>query len=212
MGERMGQRPKDHDRWAQRYRPRRNLWSSAWVAWLALTTPVFASLYVLTIPHGRWAPFALAHVLLMALFAAVAGRLRGAGVLMSTDGIREREYLSALKFTPADDVAAVLVVRLRDPYTDKVMPQYFVTDREGRTVLRLRGQLWHPSDVDRMVEFYGVPVRLAEPDMTWPELRRAYGPNLDRWERHPVITTVLTAIVFLAVAIPVLLATMAGIG
>jgi hypothetical protein len=208
----MGLRPKKHDQWSQRYRPRRNLWSTAWVAWLAFTTPVFASLYLLTIPHGGWVPFALAHVFLMALFAAVAGRLRGAGVLLSADGIREREYLGALKFTPVEDVAAVLVVRLRDSYTDKVMPQYFVTDRAGRTVLRLRGQLWHPADVERMVEFYGVPVRVEDSDMTWPELRRAYGANLDRWERHPVITTVVAAIVFLIVAIPLLLDTMAGIG
>jgi hypothetical protein len=213
----MGRRPKEQGqweqgRWAQRYRPKGDLWAGAWAAWLAFTTPVFASLYLLTIPDARWAPFALAHVLLMALFAAVAGRLRGAGILLSAEGIREREYLGALKFTPADNVAAVLVVEVRDSYTDKVMPQYFVIDRAGSTVLRLRGQLWHPADVQAMVQFYGVPVRVTTSDMTWPELRRAHGANLDRWERHPIITTVLAVIVFLVVAIPILLATMAGIG
>lgn len=200
------------DDWSRRFRPQGNLFASAWRVWIAFSTPVFASLYLLTVPQDRWEPFAVAHLLLMAAFIAVSGRLRGAGVLLAPDGIREREYLSRLKFTPADRVAAVLVVKLRDSYTDRFSKQYFVVDDAGRTLLRMRGQLWHPSDLRQVVEFYGVPVRVLEAELSWPEFRRAYGPNLDRWERHPVLTTMLSIIVFMAMAIPILEMAMAGIG
>jgi hypothetical protein len=207
----MCRRPAELCDWSRRYRPQGNLWPNAWRIWIAFSTPIFAALYLLTVPHNRWLPFLLAHVLLMVAFAAVAGRLHKAGVLLSIDGIREREYLGPLVFTPADDVASVVVVKLRDPYSDRFSRQYFVLDHEGRTVLRLRGQLWHPDDLAQIVEFYGVPVHYLEDELSWKQLRRMYGRNLDRWERHPVLSTVLAIAVFLVIAIPILLATMAGI-
>jgi hypothetical protein len=207
----MSRRPAEPRDWSQRFRPQGNLWPNAWRIWIAFSTPVFAALYLLTVPQNRWVPFLLAHVLLMVAFAAVAGRLHKAGVLLAKDGIREREYLGSLVFTPAKDVASVIVVKLRDPSSDRFSRQYFVVDHDGRTVLRLRGQLWHPTDLAQIVDFYGVPVRYLDEELSWRQLRREYGRNLDRWERHPVLTTVLVIALFFAMAVPILLATMAGV-
>jgi hypothetical protein len=207
----MSRGPAEQGDWSQRYRPQGNLWPNAWRIWMAFSIPVFASLYLLTVPQNRWLPFLAAHVVLMAAFAAVAGRLHKAGVLLAEDGIREREYLGPLVFTPAADVASVIVVKLRDPYSDRFSRQYFVVDHQGRTVLRLRGQLWHPADLAQIVEFFGVPVRYLENELSWKQLRQKYGRNLDRWERHPVLTTLFCVVVFLVIAVPVLLVTMAGI-
>jgi hypothetical protein len=207
----MSRRPAQLGDWSQRYRPQGNLWPNAWGIWIAFSTPVFAALYLLTVPQDRWVPFLVAHVLLMAAFAVVAGRLHRAGVLLAKDGIREREYLGPLVFTPVDDIASVIVVKLRDPYSDRFSLQYFVVDHAGRTVLRLRGQLWHPADLAQIVGFYGVPVHYRDDELSWRQLRREYGSNLDRWERHPVLTAGFLIVLFLAIAIPILLATMAGI-
>ena len=207
----MSRQAAEHGDWSQRYRPQGNLWPNAWRIWIAFSTPVFATLYLLTVPQNRWVPFLLAHVLLMVAFAVVAGRLHKAGVLLAKDGIREREYLGPLVFTPADDVASVIVVKLRNPYRDRFSRQYFVVDHAGRTVLRLRGQLWHPADLAQIVKYFDVPVHYIDDELSWKQLRHAYGRNLDRWERHPVLTTILGVALFFAIAIPMLLATMAGI-
>jgi hypothetical protein len=137
--------------------------------------------------------------------------LKGAGVALAPDGIREREYFSPMVFTPVEAIASVIVVKLCDSYGHHVSRQLFMIDAEGRTLLRLRGQLWHPSDLKLVADFYSVPVRRVEPAMTWPEFRRDYGRNLVWWERHPIMTNLTLALVFIVIAVPTLLIVMAAI-
>ncbi|MCX7522869.1 hypothetical protein OSC27_11350 [Microbacterium sp. STN6] len=192
------------------FRPKRRLWASAWVAWLAFTTPIFLAAYLLTAGRGHWLPVVATHALLMIAFVLAAGRLKGAGVLMSADGIREREYFSRAVFTPVEQIAEVLVVRLRDANSDEVSKQAFVTDAAGRTLLRLRSPLWHARDFANMVEFYGVPVTACETELTWPQLRRTYPGNLEPWERHPVLTAIVCGVAIIALAFVTVTAFMLG--
>jgi hypothetical protein len=192
--------------------PRRVLWSAACIVWLAFTTPVFLALYLLSVPRGHWLPFAIAHAALLLAFVVAAMRLRGAGVRMSADGIREREYFSPMVFTPVETIAGVMIVRVRDSYSDEVSKQVFFTDAAGDTLLRLRSPLWHARDLARMIDFYGVPVRAVETEMTWRQLRHEYARNLDRWERHPVLTVLLVGFVLVGVATGAVLGVMAAIG
>jgi hypothetical protein len=200
----MGRQELRHIATSQILRPQRNLWSSAWIACLAFTLPVFLSFYVITVPTGRWVPFAMAQAVLMLLFAGAVARLKGAGVHLSAEGIRERAYFSRAVFTPVEAVSSVLVVKLRDSYSDTMSRQLFVLDARGNTLLRLRGQLWHRADLQRVVHFYAVPVLIVETPLTWPELRRSYGRNLAAWERHPFLTTAALVIAFLVVAFSLL--------
>lgn len=193
------------------FRPKRILWLGAWMTFAALTLPLFFTLYFLTIPNGTWVPFAIAHAVLVLLFAVVSQRLKAAGLLLSPDGIREREYFSRLVFTPVEDIATVMVVKLTDSYGDDVSRQLFMLDAAGRTVLRLRGQLWHAADFNRVIDFYPVPVRHIEPEMGWREFRRTFGSNLARWERHPVLTNTGLVAAFVLIAVSTLLAVMAAI-
>lgn len=189
---RQGMQPGDGSRL---FRPQRRLWFAAWIAWLAFTTPVFAAAYMLTIAQGHWMPFAIAHGALLIVFALAEWRLRGAGVLFGADGIREREYFSRMTFTPASAVAAVLIVRVRDSYSDEVSQQIFVMDAAGGTLLRLRSPLWDVTDLVEMIEFYDVPVRVEESEMTWQQLRREYGSKLQAWERYPALTAAFGIVV-----------------
>jgi hypothetical protein len=193
-------------------RPRRDLWLAAWAACAAFVFPLFLSLYLITIPTGRWAPFAAAHALVMGAFALAAQRLHGAGIHLSRDGIRERAYFLSTVFTPVDRIASVLVVRLLDWNSEDMSRQLFIVDAAGQTLLRIRGQLWHAADFDRIVHFYAVPVHVVEDPMTWSELRRSkYRHNLSKWERQPhltggAITLFLALIAFapLLVVVPLL--------
>jgi hypothetical protein len=170
-------------------RPRRDLWLAAWGACAAFVFPLFLSLYLITIPTGRWAPFAVAHALVIGAFALAAQRLHGAGIHLSPDGIRERAYFMSTVFTPVNRIASVLVVRLLDRNSEDMSRQLFIVDAAGQTLLRIRGQLWHAADFDRIVDFYAVPTHVVEDLMTWPELRRSrYRHNVSRWERQPYLT------------------------
>ena len=100
------------------FRPRRKLWRHAWLACMMFTVPVFLSLYVIVIPTGRWLPFVIAHVVLLLLFTIAAYRLWGAGVTLASDGIREREYFSRMVFTPVEAVVSVVVISVRNSYSD----------------------------------------------------------------------------------------------
>ncbi|WP_148040115.1 hypothetical protein [Cryobacterium tepidiphilum] len=193
------------------FRPKRILWLGAWMTFGALTIPLFFTLYFLTIPTGTWVPFAVAHAVLVLAFAVVAQRLKAAGVLLAPDGIREREYFSRMAFTPVEAIATVMVVKLVDSYGEDVSRQLFMLDAEGRRLLRLRGQLWHAADFDRVVEYFSVPVRYIEPAMTWPEFRRSLGGNLAWWERRPILTNAILIAIFVAVAVSTLFAVMAAI-
>jgi hypothetical protein len=95
--------------------------------------------------------------------------------------------------------------------SDEVSEQLFLVDSAGRTVLRLRGHLWHAEDLNRIVNYYAVPVRRMETALTWRELRRSYGRNLEAWERHPVLTGITLATLLIVVVAGGLLAAMATI-
>jgi hypothetical protein len=196
---------------SQLFRPKTSLWLSSWLVCMAFTVPVFFALYLVSAPEGRWFPIAVAHAVLLLLFAAVVWRLRGSGVRLSADGIRERAYFSGTVFTPAEAVSSALVVPLRDMSSDEVNEQLFLMDSAGRTVLRLRGHLWHPADLEQIVNYYAVPVRRLETALTWRELRRSYGRNLEPWERHPVVTGIALATLLIVLVAAGVLAAMTAI-
>ncbi len=174
---------------------------------MVFTLPIFASLYLVTVRSGQWVPFVSAHIALTLLFAIAAQRLKGAGIMLAPDGIREREYFSRQVYTPVALVDSVIVVRLGDSSSDTISQQMFLVDDRCRTLLRMRGQVWHTDDFWRVVEFYDVPVRVVDDAMTWPQLRRSpFRQNLTRWERHPVMTSVALVILFGIITIPTLLA------
>ncbi|MGO4689449.1 hypothetical protein [Glaciibacter sp. 2TAF33] len=187
-------------------RPKSDLWVSAWVAFSLLTLPLFGAFYLITVPTGRWLPFASAHAVLILLFVLTAWRLKGAGILLAPDGMREREYLRRKVFTPVEVIASVVVVKLRDSNSDSVSQQMFMVDASGNTLLRMRGPMWHASDLWRVIDYYAIPVRLVDTPMTWSELRRSqYRRNISVWERHPIVLLVCLVGVFAAVMIPALL-------
>jgi len=207
----MGSRALHHGEDSHVFRPKQDLWTDAWVIWSAITIPLFLTLYLLTRQDGRWMPFLAAHIVLLLLFVAVVQRLKGAGVALATDGIRERAYAGRVVFTPVDLVSSVTLIRVFDSLSNEISQQLFLVDADGRTVLRLRGQLWHPADLTRIMSFYSVPVHAPQEVLTWREVRRDHGSKLSWFERHALLTRALLVLGFLALAVPASVGIMAAI-
>ena len=198
----MGSRALHHGEGSHVFRPKQDLWTAAWVIWLTVTVPLFLTLYVLTTQEGRWVPFLAAHVALLLLFAAAVQRLKEAGVALASDGICERAYFGRVVFTPVDLVASVMLIKVFDSLSNDISLQLFLVDADGRTVLRLRGQLWHRADLTHITNFYSVPIHAPVEVLTWRELRRDHGSRLSWFERHALVTRALLVLGFLAIAIP----------
>ncbi len=186
-----------------RVKPMRDLWREGWLAFAAMSLPVFGACYLLTAASGWWPLVAAAHLAATLIFAAVAGRLRGSGVVVDADGIHERAYLRSTVFTPLHRAKAVLIIPVHRSLLSEVTHQLFVVDEDGATLLRMRGQLWHPRDLRAVANHFEVPVRVVDPPLTWSELRRSpYGPNLEPWERHPVLSALGLILLGIAVITP----------
>lgn len=183
--------------------PMRDLWREGWRAFAGMSLPLFGAGYLLTATNGWWPLIAAAQVVATLIFWAVAARLRGSGVVVDADGIHERAYLRSTVSTPLDRVDAVLIIPVHRSLLSEVTHQLFVVDREGATLLRMRGQLWDPRDLRAVANRFGVPVRVFDPPMTWSELRRSpYGRNLERFERYPLLTAAVLVLLGVAVITP----------
>ncbi|MDN4599456.1 hypothetical protein [Leifsonia virtsii] len=161
-------------------RPHRHLFLRGIVAVLALTTPVFAVLYWLTIPVGCW-PFVLvAHLIVIALTITGVASFLNTTIVVGPAGVRERGFFGRTVRVAPGEPGAVIMVKVYEGSTLDVLPQLFVASAEGRLLIRMRGQFWSSEDMERVAEELDVPVtRPAEP-MTPAQLRQTW-PRLLYW-------------------------------
>jgi hypothetical protein len=182
-----------------------DLWLGGWLSFLAMSVPVFGALLLLTAATQWWPAVLAGFGGATLVFAAVAGRLRRSGVMLDANGIHERAYLRSTVFTPRRRVHQVLVIPVGRTLLDEVTHQLFMLDRRGRTLLRMRGQLWDPRDLQAAASYFEVPVRTLDTVVTWSELRRSpHRGNLEPWERHPVPTAIALATLAIGVLTPAL--------
>ena len=166
-------------------RPYRDLFARGLTAVLALTTPVFAVLYWLTIPDGDWTYVLVAHVLVVLATLLGVYAFLSATITLRPDGVSERGFFGQTRFVRPADVGSVLLLRLYDGSTLDTLPQLFITDHDGRVLIRMRGQFWSAEDMERVVEELDIPVTRPEEFLTMTQLRRR-SPELLYWfERMP---------------------------
>lgn len=170
---------RGHD-WLHRLRPRRTLFWQGVIACAAFLTPVFAVLYVLTVPTGDgWWIVASMQALATGLIVLAAARFFLATIWVGEGGIAERGYLSPRRHFPIGQVASIVRARTFG-HGAEVIDQLFVCDAEGRCLVRMRGQFWWPRDLDAVVDTLGIPVTVLPEVMTLRELAAGH-PNLVYW-------------------------------
>lgn len=161
-------------------RPHRHLFLRGIIAVLALTTPVFAVLYWLTIPGGGW-PFVLvAHLLVIAATVVGVASFLNTTITVGSAGVRERGFFGRTVRVAPGEPGAVIMVKVYEGSTLDVLPQLFVASADGRLLIRMRGQFWSQADMERVAEELDVPVTRPEEAMTPGQVRRAW-PQLLYW-------------------------------
>ena len=166
-------------------RPHAHLFTRGIVAVLALTTPVFAVLYWLTIPSGAWPAVLGLHILAVAATTLAVLAFFSTTIELGPDGVKERGFFGRTVVVSPAMVKTVTIVHLYESSTLDTLPQLFVTGLDGRLLIRMRGQFWAPEDMERVAEELDVPITRPDDSMTLTELRRA-SPELLYWfERFP---------------------------
>jgi hypothetical protein len=166
-------------------RPHRHLFLRGIVAILALTTPVFAVVYWLTIPSAAWPFVLIAHLVVIGATVLGVASFLNTTIIVSRAGVRERGFFGRTVRVAPGEAGAVILVQVYEGSTLDVLPQLFVASPQGRLLIRMRGQFWSPEDMERVAEELDVPVTRPEQPMTLSQLRRAW-PRLLYWfERIP---------------------------
>lgn len=169
-------------------RPHPHLFRSGVIAVLALTTPVFAIVYWLTITSGAW-PITLAvHVAVAAVALLVVLQYRRTSVLVSPDGVRERGFLGHVNEIASRDIGTLCLVEIyRDNALD-TQPNLFILDTAGRPRIRLRGQYWSLEAMEAVAEVLDRPLVSLGESVTVSELRASRPEWLYWFERMPILT------------------------
>jgi len=168
-------------------RPHRHLLTHGVLAALALTTPVFAVLYWLTIPNGGWAVVLIVHLALVLVLVLLIAGFLGTAIQVSPARVRERGFLGRVRLTSRDQVGSILLIEVyRDNALD-TQPNLFVCGTDGELLVRMRGQYWSRDDMELVAETLDLPITTTARSLTLGELRRAR-PDLLYWfERLPAV-------------------------
>jgi membrane protein implicated in regulation of membrane protease activity len=169
-------------------RPHAHLFRSGLIAVLALTTPVFAIAYWLTIASGWWPLTIAIHVLVGLLALLVVLQYRRTSVMVSPQGVRERAFLGHVTEIANSDIGSLCLVEIyRDSALD-TQPNLFILDSAGRPRIRLRGQYWSRSAMEDLAEVLDRPLVSLDESVTISELRSSRPEWLYWFERVPLLT------------------------
>lgn len=172
---------------AEAFHPARRVFHQGILSVVALTTPVFAVLYWLTIGQGSWPIVLTLHVLVLVctLFAALGYFFTV--IQVTSNGLRERGFFGHISKIPFESIGSVLTL---EAYLDTSLDtqlQLFVCGRDDKLLLRMRGQFWTRDDMERLASLLDVPHLTLDHSVTLGELRRTR-PELLYWFERLIFT------------------------
>ncbi|CAN5130282.1 hypothetical protein BH11ACT4_BH11ACT4_21520 [soil metagenome] len=170
-----------------RLRPQGALFRQGLVACTIFLTPVFAVLYVLTIPNGAWRLVVFVHISSLVVIGIATALFFSAGIQVDSNGLRERGYFGRVTYVPVADIGEVMLADTFTGRAEEATPQLFVCDKQGKQLVRMRGQFWSRDSMNVVIAVLGVHHTTLDEAMSHEELRDAY-PGLLYWfERRPVL-------------------------
>lgn len=167
-------------------RPRRfSLWYCALVAGV-LVVPIFITLYWLALPAdlGGAVTIGLGAVLLLALVAAL--RYLAVRTVVSDGTVTVTPYWGRQRMFRTDEVTRTIVMQLKRDGGAHAFTQLFVFGRDGRLLLRMRGEFWADDAIDTLASrMVTAPVQHLEDAMTLEDVQRSKPTALAWYERPP---------------------------
>lgn len=168
-------------------RPMPRIFSQGLIAVVAFMTPVFVVLYVMTIPSGPWRAVLVTQIIATMVVVAGSASYFRLAVWVDSGSISETGLFGRTQRIEAGDIGSVFLAEVFEASGTKTLPQLFVRDKAGRTVIRMRGQFWSRESMDRVLTTLEAPKIAWDGSVSTRELRDEY-PGLLYWfERRPVM-------------------------
>jgi len=161
-------------------KPHGHLFSKAMLSLLALTTPVFAAIYWLTVPSGPWFLVLALHIVVLVAGTVAVASYFSTAIKLGSDGVLARDYFGRVRAVRAGDVGSIVLLDLYEANTLDTAPQLFVCDHDGRPLLRLRGQFWSRESMQQVIDAFDRPLTVAPESVSLADLRRT-SPELLYW-------------------------------
>lgn len=175
-------------------RPVRGVVRTAILSSVALITPIFAALYLLTVPQGTWGTVLAVHVLLTLGCTVVTRGLCRSRIWFEPRALVLRGPLGGRHSVARDRIQQLLLVQLYRGHTLDTEPQLFVVTDDGRTGLRLRGWLWSRDSMRRLAQELDMAITLVPEPMTLKELRGLHPRLLPILERRGALRVAAVAV------------------
>jgi hypothetical protein len=172
---------------AVRLRPHSHLLWRGIGGCLAFIIPTFGVLYILTVPDGPWPALIVANVVALAVVAAYVVSLNRVAIWAGPEGIAERGILPMVRRYPTEQIDSLVFVNIFHGGWVDTVPQLFVCDRNGKQIMRMRGQFWSSESMLRVAAAIDRPLTEVDHPVSATELLAMY-PGLLYWfERRPVL-------------------------
>ncbi|GLI26237.1 hypothetical protein ARHIZOSPH14_04790 [Agromyces rhizosphaerae] len=152
---------------------------------IGIGLPVVGVLLWTTIPEGEWVPVAVGAAVVGALLATVWLLFRRVAIWVDSTGITERGFFGVLRHAQRCDVDHVVRLDLYAGPTPDTNPQLFVIDRDGRALVRMRGDFWDASAMDVVAPILEVPEHRHREPLTLQDLRASHPELLYWFEKRP---------------------------
>lgn len=176
---------------ATRLRPHRHLLWRGIGAIQAFCVPAFGVLLFLTVPDGPWVAVVVCEVITLLLLALAIYRYLRLGIWVDAAGIAERGFFFTRRRIPLAQIGSMVSASTFLGGGADTVPQLFVCDPGGRTLVRMRGQFWSLESMVAVMTILDAPLVEIEHPVSLAELQRTH-PGLLYWfEQHPVRANVL---------------------
>ncbi|WP_395243893.1 hypothetical protein ACGGZK_17490 [Agromyces sp. MMS24-K17] len=124
-----------------------------------------------------------AAIVLVVSLAWAALRYRRTEVTASRYGLVETGFLGGVQVVPAREIERIVRLQTYRGVSLDTTDQFFVVGRDGRCLLRLRGDYWETESMDAIAAALDVPMQVREHPVTRTELRASDPQLLYWWER-----------------------------
>jgi len=168
-------------------RPHKRIYRDSFLILLAFCAPAFTVLYWLTAPNGAWLPVLIAQVLVTVVYGLSMIASRRVMIHVDETTLSERGFFRPLTTFPRAVVGRVVLLDLYSHGSLDTNQQLFVTDADGKALVRMRGQFWNHDDLETLAGVLDVPVvRVSEP-LSLADLNRLRPELLYWFERRPTL-------------------------
>lgn len=167
-------------------RIRRGLITQGIAAVFALSVPIVLVLYWLTLPSGGWIWVLVAQgIILVGLGVAVYRGLR-VQVSVSATHLIERRFFGPMLRIPLDEIDRVIMLEMHRTMASQPRLQMFVLSSRGTPLLRMRGEYWSRSSINRIAsQLTTAPIEHVDHPITLDELQTTRPEMLYWFERRP---------------------------